>query len=236
VIGTKSGQLELYDLGSSSMLEAIDAHAGAVWAIDARPADRGGSGSRQIATGSADHDVKFWEVELKLDPEWSATQQRITLECARTLTMTEDVLAIKYSPDAKVRQRKSLSCLTDDHIHERQAERSGLRLHRSCLRCRCWTRRSRCSMRTRSSFSSRCATPPRASRAAFGNVDDTSFACIIRVAPRIALRRSAKSDADADTIYHGSELLATQTPQPASHPPCSDTNFSASAATDTSFP
>ena len=112
MIGTKSGQLELYDLGSSSMLEAIDAHAGAVWAIDARPSDRGGSGSRQIATGSADHDVKFWEVELKLDPEWSATQQRITLECARTLTMTEDVLAIKYSPDAKVRQRKSLSCLT----------------------------------------------------------------------------------------------------------------------------
>ena len=49
--------------------------------------------------------------------------------------------------------------------------------------------------------------PP--SRAAFGNVDETSFACIIRVAPRIALRRSAKSDADADTIYHGSELLAT---------------------------
>ena len=80
-------------------------------------------------------------------------------------------------------------------------------------------------MRTRSSFSSRCAAPPRASRAAFGNVDDTSFACIIRVAPRIALRRSAKSDADADTIYHGSELLATQTPQPASHPPCSDTAF-----------
>ena len=116
VIGTKSGQLELYDLGSSSMLEAIDAHAGAVWAIDARPADRGGSGSRQIATGSADHDVKFWEVELKLDPEWSATQQRITLECARTLTMTEDVLAIKYSPDAKVRQRQSLRFLTDD-IH-----------------------------------------------------------------------------------------------------------------------
>ena len=53
--------------------------------------------------------------------------------------------------------------------------------------------------------------PP--SRAAFGNVDDTSFACIIRVAPRIALRRSAKSDADADTIYHGSELLALKTTQ-----------------------
>ena len=75
---------------------------------------------------------------------------------------------------------------------------------------------------------------PRPSRAAFGNVDDTSFACIIRVAPRIALRRSAKSDADADTIYHGSELLALKTTQ---RKPVSRhvlTQPSASAATGTS--
>ena len=46
--------------------------------------------------------MKFWDVELKLDPEYSATQKRITLESVRTLTMTDDVLAVKYSPDGKL--------------------------------------------------------------------------------------------------------------------------------------
>ena len=101
VIGTKSGQLELYDLGSSALLETIDAHAGAIWALAARPEGQTGN-TQQICTGSADHDVKFWDVELKLDPDWSATQKRLTLECVRTLTMTDDVLAVKYSPDAKL--------------------------------------------------------------------------------------------------------------------------------------
>lgn len=58
--------------------------------------------TQQICTGSADHDVKFWDVELKLDPEYSATQKRLSLDCVRTLTMTDDVLAVKYSPDAKL--------------------------------------------------------------------------------------------------------------------------------------
>lgn len=101
VIGTKSGQLELYDLGSSVLLETIDAHAGAIWALAARPEGEMGT-TQQICTGSADHDVKFWDVELKLDPEYSATQKRLSLDCVRTLTMTDDVLAVKYSPDAKL--------------------------------------------------------------------------------------------------------------------------------------
>ena len=101
VIGTKSGQLELYDLGSSVLLETIDAHAGAIWALAARPEGQMGT-TQQICTGSADHDVKFWDVELKLDPEWSTTQKRLTLECVCTLTMTDDVLAIKYSPYGKL--------------------------------------------------------------------------------------------------------------------------------------
>lgn len=101
MIGTKSGQLELYDLGSSVLLETIDAHAGAIWALAARPSTQLGA-EQQICTGSADHDVKFWEVEFKLDPEYSATQKRVTLESVRTLTMTDDVLAVKYSPDGKL--------------------------------------------------------------------------------------------------------------------------------------
>lgn len=109
LIGTKSGQLELYDLGSSALLEKIDAHAGAVWTLAAKPAGPAGI-VRTIASGSADHDVKFWDIELTLDPEWSATTKRVTLECAKTLTMTDDILAMKYSPDARLLAVALLDC------------------------------------------------------------------------------------------------------------------------------
>eukprot|EP01050_Picozoa_sp_SAG11_P004155 SAG11_NODE_258_length_11542_cov_35.970899_12_plen_173_part_00 len=56
VIGTKAGQLELYDLGSSSLMETIDAHAGAVWTLQAKPPGQMGI-VETIASGSADHDV-----------------------------------------------------------------------------------------------------------------------------------------------------------------------------------
>eukprot|EP01050_Picozoa_sp_SAG11_P004154 SAG11_NODE_258_length_11542_cov_35.970899_11_plen_70_part_00 len=46
--------------------------------------------------------MKFWDIELTLDHEWSRSTKRVTLECARTLTMTEDVLAMKFSPDARL--------------------------------------------------------------------------------------------------------------------------------------
>ena len=55
---SQSGHLQLFDVSSSSLLEDLSAHEGAVWAISLYPDKRG------VATGSADHTVKFWDFEL----------------------------------------------------------------------------------------------------------------------------------------------------------------------------
>ena len=48
-------------------------------------------------TGSADHDVKFWEFELmSTDDDSRMTKRVLTAAHVRTLKMTEDVLCVKY--------------------------------------------------------------------------------------------------------------------------------------------
>ncbi len=59
VIGTKSGEILLYDLSSSSLLETFAAHSGPIWSLHVRPDGRG------LVTGSADKDVKFWDFEVR---------------------------------------------------------------------------------------------------------------------------------------------------------------------------
>lgn len=63
VVGTKGGQVLLYDLSGATLLETVDAHTGTVWSLHMRP-DFGG-----MVTASADKDVKFWDFEDKADPE-----------------------------------------------------------------------------------------------------------------------------------------------------------------------
>lgn len=50
--------LELYDLGSSSLVESVKGHNGAVYSMQMRPDKRG------FVTGGADKDVKFWDFKL----------------------------------------------------------------------------------------------------------------------------------------------------------------------------
>jgi U3 small nucleolar RNA-associated protein 12 len=59
VVGTKGGTLELFDLPSATLLQTVQAHSGPIWGIDVRP-DKGG-----LVTGSADKDVKFWDIRMR---------------------------------------------------------------------------------------------------------------------------------------------------------------------------
>jgi U3 small nucleolar RNA-associated protein 12 len=99
VVGTKSGDLLLYDLSSSSLLETFSAHTGPLWSLHVRPDGRG------LVTGSADKDVKFWDFEVREVATESEvegatkTVKVLTLAHVKTLKMTDDVLAVKYSPD-----------------------------------------------------------------------------------------------------------------------------------------
>ena len=57
VVGTKTGELQIFDIASSTMVGSIKAHQGTVWSMHVRP------DGNALVTGSADKDIKFWEFE-----------------------------------------------------------------------------------------------------------------------------------------------------------------------------
>jgi U3 small nucleolar RNA-associated protein 12 len=60
-VGTKSGEILIYDIASSSLVETIKAHTGTVWSVHIR------ADGEAMVSGSADKDVKFWQFENKDD-------------------------------------------------------------------------------------------------------------------------------------------------------------------------
>ncbi|KND02726.1 uncharacterized protein SPPG_01809 [Spizellomyces punctatus DAOM BR117] len=91
VVGTKSGQLHLFDL-ARGLLETIEAHEGPVWSLQVWP-DRKG-----VTTGSQDKEIKFWECGMVVQDG----VRRAALVHTRTLRMSDNVLCIRYSPDGKL--------------------------------------------------------------------------------------------------------------------------------------
>lgn len=96
VAGTKTGDLELFDLASGSLLDTYKAHEGPVWSLQIRPDKTG------LVTGSQDKDVKFWDFRLTDHQSDGSTTKRITLAHTKTLKMTDDVLCIRISPDGRL--------------------------------------------------------------------------------------------------------------------------------------
>ncbi|OAJ41906.1 hypothetical protein, variant [Batrachochytrium dendrobatidis JEL423] len=96
VVGTKAGEIQLFDLPSSSLIETIQAHESAIWSLKVRM-DNGG-----IITGSQDKQVKFWDLRMKQDESYSNVAKRATLVHTRTLKMSEDVLCVRQSPDGRL--------------------------------------------------------------------------------------------------------------------------------------
>ncbi|KAG1137681.1 hypothetical protein G6F37_003581 [Rhizopus arrhizus] len=91
LVGTKTGELELYDIGSSSLVESVKAHDGAIYSLQVRPDKRG------FVTGSADKDVKFWDFDMIQDK--NSAVKRLTFAHMRTLKMSDEVLCVRYSPN-----------------------------------------------------------------------------------------------------------------------------------------
>ncbi|KAL7594219.1 hypothetical protein Lser_V15G28362 [Lactuca serriola] len=93
VIGTKSGNLEIIDVRSGTLVEVVKAHTGAIQSIVAT-SDGGG-----FVTGSSDHDVKFWEYETtKIQGQDSVN---LTVSTVKNLSMNDDVIVVAVSPDGK---------------------------------------------------------------------------------------------------------------------------------------
>ncbi|GAA97518.1 uncharacterized protein L969DRAFT_91431 [Mixia osmundae IAM 14324] len=100
VVGCKSGELLLYDVASSSLLETVQAHTGALWSLQVRPDKRG------LVTASADKDIKFWDFEIKeaaaAGDEAPNAARSLSLVHIKTLKMSDDVLSVRYSPDGRL--------------------------------------------------------------------------------------------------------------------------------------
>ncbi|KAJ2160368.1 beta transducin [Coemansia sp. RSA 552] len=93
VVGTRDGALELYDIAAAALTERVAAHDGECHAIDVRADGRG------LASGGADHCVKFWAFELT---RGEGLTRRLTLEHERTLQLADTVLAVRLSRDARL--------------------------------------------------------------------------------------------------------------------------------------
>ncbi|GAB5035806.1 wd repeat-containing protein 3 [Nannochloropsis oceanica] len=124
VVGGKDGRILLIDLGTGDILEThrpprsqadddddeededeegkedvlYDGHAGAVWSMDVRPDGKG------MATGGADKEVKFWDFDMDVLEEVANGERggaggtkSLRLVHTRTLKLSDDVLAIRYS-------------------------------------------------------------------------------------------------------------------------------------------
>ncbi|KAJ8253427.1 hypothetical protein GJAV_G00212820 [Gymnothorax javanicus] len=103
IIGTKSGNLQIFDLASGRLLETVASHDGEVWSICLSPDQRG------IVSGGADKTVKFWDFELIKDQE-SGQNKRLTVKHKRTLQLDENVLCVRYSPDQRLLAVSLLDC------------------------------------------------------------------------------------------------------------------------------
>lgn len=98
VVGTKDGDIELYDIAASSLLDKIPAHEGAVWTMQVHP------DGKSLITGSADKSVKFWNFEIVQEeiPGTKRTMPRLQLLQSRILKVNDDVLSVQFSPDSRL--------------------------------------------------------------------------------------------------------------------------------------
>ena len=98
VVGNRNGDLELFDLASSTPLETIKAHEGPAWTLHVHP------DGKSMVTGGADKSAKFWAFEIVQEsiPGSQETMPRLRLVHKRTLKVSDDILSLKFSPDARL--------------------------------------------------------------------------------------------------------------------------------------
>jgi U3 small nucleolar RNA-associated protein 12 len=98
VVGTKSGELELFDVASATLLESVTAHEGAIWSLQVHP------DGRSVVSGSADKTAKFWDFKIVQEPVLGTTRTtpKLKLVQTRILKVADDILSLRFSPDARL--------------------------------------------------------------------------------------------------------------------------------------
>lgn len=112
-VGFKSGDLELYDLASSSLVDRVerahenlsvllngkaDDNRSAIWSMDLTP------DGKTLITGGNDKRVKFWNIKVsqELVAGTANTVSTLKLVHTQTLELGEEVLCVRVSPDSRL--------------------------------------------------------------------------------------------------------------------------------------
>lgn len=98
IVGNRNGELEIFDIASSTLIDTVKAHEGPVWTLHVHP------GGRSMATGSADKSAKFFNFEVIQDeiPGTKRSTPRFKLAHTRTLKVADDILSLRFSPDSRL--------------------------------------------------------------------------------------------------------------------------------------
>ncbi|CAM1506633.1 Fc.00g062740.m01.CDS01 [Cosmosporella sp. VM-42] len=98
VVGTKSGELQLFDVASAALIDSVDAHEGAIWTLHVHP------NGRSVVSGSADKTAKFWDFKIVQEEVLGTTRTtpKLKLVQSRIMKVSDDILSLKFSPDAKL--------------------------------------------------------------------------------------------------------------------------------------
>lgn len=98
VVGNRNGELEVFDIASSTLIETVKAHEGSIWTIHVHP------DGKSLATGSADKSAKFFNFEVVQEeiPGTRRTTSCFRLVHSRTLKVTDDILNLRFSPDSRL--------------------------------------------------------------------------------------------------------------------------------------
>ena len=98
IVGNRNGELEIFDIASSALIETVKAHESPVWTLHVHP------DGRSIATGSADKSVKFFNFEVVQEeiPGTKRSMPRFKLAHTRTLKVADDILSLRFSPDSRL--------------------------------------------------------------------------------------------------------------------------------------
>lgn len=101
VVGTKEGFLLIIDIASGEVVFSDKAHEKEIWSIDIKRPSAHTADAISIVTGSADRNVKFWDIETQTkddleDFELSCIGHPMLVH-TRTLQTTDDVVAVRYS-------------------------------------------------------------------------------------------------------------------------------------------
>jgi U3 small nucleolar RNA-associated protein 12 len=97
LVGTREGHLLIIDIAAGEVVFSEEAaHDGAIWSLDVRRPTASES-TITVVTGSADKTVKFWDVESQDEQEGTMQPSNPMVVQTRTLQMTDDVVAVRYS-------------------------------------------------------------------------------------------------------------------------------------------